>query len=67
MFSRRELKRTIGAVIVLIGFGLLIGIAGSDDIGHGAILPLMLKGIGCLAVMGVGAKMVGGEPDEDTL
>lgn len=63
---RREInKRTIGAVIVLIGFMALIGVAGTSDIGHISMFPLMLKGIGCLVVMAIGAKMIGGDEDVD--
>ena len=63
MFSRlREKKRTIGAILVLIGFCLLLGIAGTSDIGNGGtILGLILKGSLLLGVMAAGAKMIGGE------
>lgn len=66
MLSRlTEKKRTIGAVLVLVGFGLLIGIAGTSDIGAGgSLLALVVKGCGCLAMMGAGAKMIGGGLDE---
>ena len=65
---RREInKRTIGGVIVLIGFLGLIGTAGTSDLSLVSIIPLMLKGIGCLVVMAIGGKMIGGEEDEDSL
>lgn len=69
MFSRirRKInKRMVGAFIVLIGFLALLCMAGADDVAvsqgvHGAILPLLLKGAFCLAMMAIGAKMIGGE------
>lgn len=68
MFSR--LKKKAGLLMVTIGFLALLCMAGADDIAtaqgvHGAILPLLLKGAFCLAMMAIGAKMIGGEDDVD--
>lgn len=65
-------KKRIGAVLVGISSVLLIGMAGADDISalqgvHTPILPLLLKGIGCLAMMTLGVVLIGGGADEDTL
>lgn len=70
MFSR--LRKKIGAVLVLVGFVALIGMAGADDVAvangvHSSIVPLILKGILFLAMMGTGAVLIGGETDEDSL
>lgn len=70
MFSR--LRKKIGAVLVLVGFVALIGMAGADDVAvvngvHSPIVPLILKGVLFLAMMGTGAVLIGGETDEDSL
>lgn len=66
MFSR--LRKKIGAVLVLVGFVALIGMAGADDVAvaggvHSPIVPLILKGILFLGMMGTGAVLLGGEAD----
>ena len=70
MFSR--LRKKIGVALVLVGFVALIGMAGADDVAvangvHSPMLPLLLKGILFLAMMGTGAVLIGGETDEDSL
>lgn len=70
MFSR--LRKKIGVALVLVGFVALIGMAGADDVAvangvHSPMLPLLLKGILFLAMMGTGAVLLGGETDEDSL
>ena len=70
MFSR--LRKKIGAVLVLVGFVALIGMAGADDVAvangvHSPMLPLLLKGILFLTMMAGGAVLIGGETDEDSL
>lgn len=70
MFSR--LRKKIGAVLVLVGFVALIGMAGADDVAvangvHSSIVPLILKGILFLAMMGTGAVLIGGDTNEDSL
>ena len=66
MFIR---EKTIGGILAIAGFLLLIGMAGTDDVAvlggvHAPILPLILKGILYLLMMGVGAMLIGGEADE---
>ena len=70
MFSR--LRKRIGAVLVLVGFIALIGMAGADDVAvangiHSPIIPLVFKGILFLGMMAGGAVLIGGETDEDSL
>ena len=70
MFSR--LRKRIGAVLILVGFIALIGMAGADDVAvangiHSPIIPLILKGILFLGMMTGGAVLIGGETDEDSL
>ena len=61
-------RETVGGILVLIGFVLLIGFAGTSDIGQGgSVLALIGKGIVCLIGMTIGAYMIGGEADVDTL
>lgn len=70
MFSRFISKKRIGGGLVLFGMTALIGMAGTDDAAvangvHSPIVPLILKGILFLAMMAVGAVLVGGDPDEN--
>lgn len=70
MFSRFISKKRIGGGLVLFGMAALIGMAGTDDVAvangvHSPIVPLILKGILFLAMMAVGAVLVGGGPDEN--
>ena len=70
MFSRFISKKRIGGGLVLFGMTALIGMAGTDDVDvsngvHSPIVPLILKGILFLAMMAVGAVLVGGETDEN--
>lgn len=72
MFSRLINRKRIGGGLVLFGLIALISMAGADDIAmtegiHNPILPLLLKGILFLGMMAVGAVLVGGESDEDSL
>lgn len=54
-------RKTLGATLVLIGLFVLIGIAGTSDVGRGgSLLSMIASGIVCLAVMGAGAKLIGG-------
>lgn len=65
MFNKVK-RETIGAILVLISFLLLIGFAGSSDIGAGgSVLALIGEGIMCLAGMTVGAYMIGGGENEN--
>lgn len=62
-------KKTIGGILAFAGFFLLLGMAGTDDVAvldgvHAPILPLLLKGILFLAMMGTGAVLIGGVADE---
>jgi len=68
MFSRFISKKRIGGGLVLFGMAALIGMAGTDDVAvangvHSPIVPLILKGILFLAMMAVGAVLIGGEAD----
>ena len=70
MFGRFISKKRIGGGLVLFGMTALIGMAGTDDVAvangvHSPIVPLILKGILFLAMMAVGAVLVGGDPDEN--
>ena len=70
MFSR--LRKRIGAVLVLVGFVALIGMAGADDVAvangiHSPIVPLILKSVLFLSMMAGGAVLIGGETNEDSL
>lgn len=64
MLSRLINRKTIGAVLVLIGFMFAIGLAGSSDIGSISFVKAALGAIGSLAIMGAGAKLIGGELDD---
>lgn len=64
-------KKTIGGILAIAGFFLLLGMAGTDDVAvlngvHAPILPLLLKGILFLAMMGTGAVLIGGAGDESS-
>lgn len=68
MFIR--FKKHLGRGLLFLGFILLIGMAGADDVAvlegvHAPILPLLLKGILFLAMMGTGAVLIGGVVDEN--
>ncbi len=63
MFS--GLKKKIGGGLVLVGFILLIGMAGADDVTvasgiHTPMVSLIFKGILFLTMMGTGAVLLGG-------
>lgn len=63
MFS--GLKKKIGGGLALVGFILLIGMAGADDVTvasgiHTPMVSLIFKGILFLAMMGTGAVLLGG-------
>lgn len=67
----RSTLKAIGSGLVLVGFILLIGMAGADDVAvqegvHNSIIPLLLKGILFLGMMGAGAVLIGGASDEDS-
>ena len=69
MFIR--LKKHLGCGLLLLGFIFLIGMAGADDVTvlngvHAPIVPLLLKGILFLAMMGTGAVLIGGAGDESS-
>lgn len=53
-------RKTIGAVLVLIGFLFAIGLAGSSDVGSIPFLKAVLGAVGCLGMMGIGTKLIGG-------
>lgn len=66
-----SIKRKIGSLLSFIGFSLLLGMAGADDVAvlegaHGPMLPLVLKGILFLSMMAVGAVLIGGASDESS-
>ena len=53
-------RKTIGAVLVLIGFLFAIGLAGSSDVGSVPFLKAVFGAVGCLGLIGIGAKLIGG-------
>ena len=57
-------RKTIGAVLVLIGLFLTVGFAGSSDIGSISFLKAVLGAIGSLGLMGTGAMLIGGGLDD---
>ena len=64
-----SIRRKIGSLLSFIGFSLLLGMAGADDVAvlegaHSPMLPLVLKGILFLSMMAVGAILIGGASDE---
>lgn len=64
-------KKHLGCGLLFLGFILLIGMAGTDDVAvldgvHAPIIPLLLKGILFLAMMGTGAVLIGGAGDESS-
>lgn len=64
-------RKHLGCVLLLLGSILLIGMAGADDVAvldgvHAPIIPLLLKGILFLAMMGTGAVLIGGAGDESS-
>lgn len=64
-----RLKKQLGGILAIAGFFLLLGMAGTDDVAvldgdHAPIIPLLLKGILFLAMMGTGAVLIGGAADE---
>lgn len=63
-------KKHLGCGLLFLGFILLIGMAGTDDVAvlngvHAPILPLLLKAILFLVMMGAGAVLIGGVADEN--
>lgn len=63
MFSRLMKKENVGAVLVLIGLLLAIGFAGSSDIGSMSFVKAVGGALMGLAVMVIGALMIGGEAE----
>ena len=63
MLSRLINRKTIGAVLVLIGFLFAIGLAGSSDVGSVPLLKAVLGAIGSIVLMGAGAKLIGGDAE----
>lgn len=66
-----RLKKQLGGILAIAGFFLLLGMAGTDDVAvldgdHAPIIPLLLKGILFLAMMGTGAVLIGGAGDESS-
>lgn len=64
-------KKQLGGILAIAGFILLLGMAGTDDVAmldgdHAPIIPLLLKGILFLAMMGTGAVLIGGAGDESS-
>ncbi len=62
-------RKQFGGILAIAGFFLLLGMAGTDDVAvldgvHAPIIPLLLKGILFLAMMGTGAVLIGGAGDE---
>lgn len=69
MFIR--FRKQIGGILAIAGFFFLLGMAGTDDVAvlngvHAPIIPLLLKGILFLAMMGTGAVLIGGAGDESS-
>ena len=67
MLSRLMNRKNIGTVLVLVGFILAIGLAGSSDIGSIPFLKAVIGAIGSLILMGSGAVLLGGAADESSL
>lgn len=67
MRSRLINRKNIGTVLVLVGFVLAIGLAGSSDIGSIPFLKAVIGAIGSLILMGFGAVLLGGAADESSL
>lgn len=67
MLSRLMKRKTVGAVLVLIGLFLAAGFAGSCDIGSMCFFKAALGALVSLAIMGAGAVLIGGEQNEGTL
>ena len=63
MLSRLINRKTIGAVLVLIGFLFAIGLAGSSDVGSVSLLKAVFGAIGSIVMMGAGAKLIGGDAE----
>ena len=64
-------RKQLGGILAIAGFFLLLGMAGTDDVAvldgvHAPIIPLLLKGILFLAMMGAGAVLIGGAADENS-
>ena len=64
-------RKQLGGILAIAGFILLLGMAGTDDVAvldgdHAPIIPLLLKGILFLAMMGTGAVLIGGAGDESS-
>ncbi len=67
MLSRLMNRKNIGTVLVLVGFVLVIGLAGSSDIGSIPFPKAVIGAIGSLVLMGAGAVLLGGAADESSL
>lgn len=67
MLSRLMNRKTVGAVLVLIGLFLAAGFAGSSDIGSMCFLKAALGALVSMGIMVAGAILIGGEQNEDTL
>lgn len=64
-------RKQLGGILAIAGFFLLLGMAGTDDVAvldgvHAPIIPLLLKGILFLAMMGTGEVLIGGAGDESS-
>jgi len=64
-----SIRKAAGSLLVFAGIALLLGMAGADDVTvlsgtHTPLLPLMLKGLGFLLMMAIGAVLLGGGTDE---
>lgn len=62
-------RKQLGGILAIAGFFLLLSMAGTDDMAvldgvHAPIIPLLLKGILFLVMMGTGAVLIGGAGDE---
>lgn len=64
MLSRLMNRKNIGTVLVLVGFVIAIGLAGSSDIGSIPFLKAAIGAIGSLVLMGAGAMLIGGGLDD---
>ena len=64
MLSRLMNRKTVGAGLVLIGLFLAAGFAGSCDTGSMSFLKAALGALVCLAMMGSGAVLIGGESND---
>lgn len=64
-YKEDDMKKKIGVILVIIGFFILLGIAGTDDVAmmqgiHAPVLSLMIKALIPLGMLGAGAVMLNG-------